>query len=155
MILTWRAGLLAALAVVAVAVAGTWPAALIATGVLVLVIALDLLLGASPATVGVRRGGDTLVRLGEEAHTDLTLTNLGRRDLACTVRVAWTPSAGARGGVQRVRIPARQRRRLDLTLRPTRRGDRRAGPVVVRALGPLGVAGRQAPGKGAGHPRAA
>ena len=45
--------------------------------------------------------------------------------------------------MQQVRIPARQRRRLDLTLRPTRRGDRRAGPVVIRALGPLRVAGRQ------------
>ena len=144
MVLTWRAGLLAAVAVLAVAIAGSWLAALVATGVLVLVVGLDLLLGASPGSVRVRRGGDTSVRLGEEAHTELTLTNLGRRDLACTVRDAWTPSAGAGGGVQRVRIPARQRRRLELTLRPTRRGDRRAGPVIIRALGPLRVAGRQA-----------
>ena len=92
----------------------------------------------------MRRGGDTSVRLGEQAHTELLLTNTGRRDLVSTVRDAWTPSAGARGGVQQVRIPARQRRRLELTLQPTRRGDRRAGPVVVRALGPLRVAGRQA-----------
>ena len=41
---------------------------------LVLVIGLDLLLGASPTAVRVRRGGDTSVRLGEEAHTELTLT---------------------------------------------------------------------------------
>ena len=143
MVLTWRAGVLAAVAVVAVAVAGSWGAVLVATGLLVLVIALDLLLGASPTAVRVRRGGDTSVRLGEQAHTELTLTNLGRRDLAATVRDSWTPSAGARGGVQSVRVPARQRRRLDLTLRPTRRGDRRAGPVVIRALGPLKVAGRQ------------
>ena len=60
------------------------------------------------------------------------------------MRNAWTPSAGARNGVQQVIIPGRQRRQLDLTLKPTRRGDRPAGPVVIRALGPLGVAGRQA-----------
>jgi uncharacterized protein (DUF58 family) len=142
-ILTGRAGLLAAAAVVAVAIAGSWPAALVATGVLVMVVGADLLLGASPATVRARRGGDTSVRLGEEAHTELTLTNLGRRTLVGTVRDAWTPSAGARGGVQPLRVPGRQRHRHELTLRPTRRGDRRAGPVVVRALGPLGVAGRQ------------
>jgi uncharacterized protein (DUF58 family) len=144
MVLTWRAGALAAAAVLAVAVVGSWWAALIATGVVLGLIILDLLLGASPAKVRVRRGGDTSVRLGEQAHTDLLLTNIGRRDLVSTVRDAWTPSAGASGGVQQVRIPARQRRRLELTLQPTRRGDRRAGPVVVRALGPLRIAGRQA-----------
>ena len=144
MILTWRAGALAAIAVIAVAVAGTWWAVLIATGALVAVIVADIALGASPAQVRVRRDGDISVRLGEEAQTQLMLTNLGRRDLTATVRNAWTPSAGARDGVQRVSIPARQRRQLGLTLRPTRRGDRRAGPVVIRALGPLRVAGRQA-----------
>jgi uncharacterized protein (DUF58 family) len=144
MILTWRAGALAAAAVVAVAVVGSWWAVLIASGVVVALIVIDLVLGASPAKVRTRRDGDTSVRLGEEAHTELLLTNTGRRDLVSTVRDAWTPSAGARGGVQRVRIPARQRRRLELTLQPTRRGDRRAGPVVIRALGPLRFAGRQA-----------
>jgi uncharacterized protein (DUF58 family) len=143
MILTWRAGALVAAAVVAVAIAGSWWGLLIASGVLVSLIVLDLVLGASPAKVRVRRDGDTSVRLGEQAHTELLLTNTGRRDLTATVRDAWTPSAGAIGGVQRVRIPARQRRRLELTLQPTRRGDRRAGPVVVRALGPLRLAGRQ------------
>ncbi len=144
MILTWRAGALAAAAVVVVAVLGSWWAVLGATAVLVGLIVLDLVLGASPAKVRVRRDGDTSVRLGEQARTELLLTNLGRRDLVSTVRDSWTPSAGARNGVQRVRIPARQRRRLELTLQPTRRGDRRAGPVVIRTLGPLRVAGRQA-----------
>ena len=144
MILTWRAGALAAAAVVGVAIVGSWWAVLIASGVVLALIILDLVLGASPAKVRARRDGDTSVRLGEEAHTELLLTNTGRRHLVSTVRDAWTPSAGARGGVQRVRIPARQRRRLELTLQPTRRGDRRAGPVVIRALGPLRVAGRQA-----------
>ncbi len=144
MILTWRAGVIAAAGVVAVAIAGTWWAVLIATGVLILVIVADIVLGASPARVRVWRDGDTSVRLGEEAHTRLVVSNLGRRDLRATIRDAWTPSAGARDGVRQATIPARQRRAYELTLRPVRRGDRRAGPVVIRALGPLGVAGRQA-----------
>jgi uncharacterized protein (DUF58 family) len=144
LILTWRAGALAAAGVIAVAIAGSWWAVLVATVVLVLVIVSDIVLGASPAAVRVWRDGDTSVRLGEEANTRLVVSNLGRRDLRATVRDAWTPSAGARDGVRRATIPARQRRAYELTLRPTRRGDRHAGPVVIRALGPLGVAGRQA-----------
>ena len=53
MILTWRAGALAA-AVVAVAIVGSWWAVLIASGVVVALIILDLVLGASPAKVRVR-----------------------------------------------------------------------------------------------------
>ena len=87
------------------------------------------------------------MRLGEEAQTQLMITNTGRRDLTSTVRDAWTPSAGARGGVQRVTIPARQRRRLELTLLPTRRGDRTAGPVVSGRWGRYGSpGGSPAPG---------
>ncbi len=144
MVLTWRAGVLAALSVLAVVITASWWAVLIATAVLVLVIIADIVLGPAPRKVQVRRSGDTSVRLGEPAQTQLILTNTGTRTLNGTVRNAWTPSAGARNGVQRVSIPGRQRRQLDLTLRPTRRGDRAAGPVVIRALGPLGVAGRQA-----------
>ncbi len=144
MVLTWRAGLLAAISVLAVAIAANWWAVLIATALLAAVITADIALGASPAKVGAGRSGDTSVRLGEEAQTQLILTNTGTRKINSTVRNAWTPSAGARDGVQRVIIPGRQRRQLSLTLKPTRRGDRPAGPVVIRALGPLGVAGRQA-----------
>ncbi|MET0695382.1 MAG: DUF58 domain-containing protein [Propionibacteriaceae bacterium] len=143
MVLTGRAGVAALLSVLAVAVAGSWWAVLIGTGALVLLIGFDLWRCPSPAQVRPVRSGDTSVRLGEEAYTSLTLTNQGRRSITCLVRDSWTPSAGARGGVQQVTIPARQRRILTLSLLPTRRGERRAGPVVIRALGPLGVAGRQ------------
>lgn len=143
MVLTWRAGLLAALGVVAVAVAGSWWAVFIASGVLVGVIGFDLLRTPSPARVQARRAGDTSVRLGETATTQLILSNTNAGTVRATVRNAWVPSAGALNGVQPVVIPPRQRRLLALTMVPTRRGDRRAGPVVLRILGPLGVAGRQ------------
>lgn len=144
MVLTWRAGVLAAVSVLAVAIAGSWWAVLVASGLLVAVIAADLVLTASPRRVTARREGDTSVRLGETATTQLILTNTGRKLVRGTVRDSWTPSAGARHGVNQISIPARQRRIQSLTLQPTRRGDRPAGPVVLRVLGPLKVAGRQA-----------
>ena len=147
MVLTWRAGALAALSIVAVAIAvaagASWWAMPIATATSAALIAADVLLCPSPARVVARRGGDSSVRLGEQATGTLLLTNTGRRRLRGVVRNAWTPSAGARGGVQPVDLPPRQRRLLSVTLRPTRRGDLPAGPVVVRALGPLGIAGLQ------------
>ncbi len=147
MVLTWRAGALAAGSVIAVAVAvaltGSWLAVPIATGVLVLAIAADVAVCPSPKAVQARRGGDTSVRLGEEATGTLLLTNTGKRRLRGVVRNSWTPSAGALGGVQSIDIPGRQRRLLSITLRPRRRGDLPAGPVVVRVLGPMGFAGRQ------------
>lgn len=144
MVLTRRAGILAAVSVAAVAVLGSWWAVLTSTVVLAAVIGADVFLAASPAKVHARRGGDTSVRLGQVATTQLTLTNTGPKPVHGVVRDSWQPSAGARHGVSSVTIPARQRRALTLTLLPTRRGDRRAGPVVLRILGPLRVAGRQA-----------
>ena len=143
MVLSGRAAALALLAVVVVAVLGSWWAVLGCVAVLLLVLGADLALCPSPARVHAVRRGDTSVRLGEQASTELLLTNRGRRAIRCRVRDAWVPSAGASGGVCTVTIPARQRRLLPLTLVPTRRGDRHAGPVVVRSWGPLGLAGRQ------------
>lgn len=143
MVLTWRAAAAGLVAVLAVAVVGSWWAVLIGAAGLVLLIGADAWLCPSPADLRPQRSGDTSVRLGEEASTFLTLTNVGNRAIYCLVRDAWTPSAGARGGVNRLTIPARQRRVLTLALRPTRRGERHSGPVVIRTIGPLGVAGRQ------------
>jgi uncharacterized protein (DUF58 family) len=143
MVLSRRAALVALVAVLVVAVVGSWWAVLGCCLALVVLVGVDLVRCASPVRVRVQRAGDTSVRLGEEASATLTLTNLGTRDLSGVVRDSWTPSAGAQRGVQEVTLPARQRRTLTLTLRPTRRGVRQAGPVVIRAWGPLGLAGRQ------------
>ena len=144
MVLSWRAAVGAGIALLAVLAVRSWWAVGIASAILVGLIVADVLLCAVPARVQARRGGDTSIRLGEQAETTLLLTNQGGRRIRGTVRNAWIPSAGARNGVQRVDLPARQRRRLSCSLLPTRRGDRDAGPVVIRCLGPLGVAGRQA-----------
>jgi uncharacterized protein (DUF58 family) len=59
------------------------------------------------------------------------------------LRDAWPPSAGAVQTRHPLNVPAGERRRLTTTLRPTRRGDRRADRVTVRSVGPLGLAARQ------------
>ncbi|MDP9395710.1 MAG: DUF58 domain-containing protein, partial [Actinomycetota bacterium] len=59
------------------------------------------------------------------------------------VRDAWPPSAGAADDRHPVAVPPAERRRATTVLRPTRRGDRHAHRVTVRAVGPLGLAARQ------------
>jgi uncharacterized protein (DUF58 family) len=151
MALTGRAALLALAGVVPLWLApgpGTfagWMALLTA------VIALDLALAGSPRQVTVSREQAGSVRLGTGAEPAFTLTNGGGRRLRGVVRDAWQPSAGALDSRHRLDLPAGQRRRFVTRLVPTRRGDRAVEHVVVRSLGPLGVAGRQrslrAPGR--------
>lgn len=142
MVLTRRAAVLVLLAVPAALLVGAW-AWLIAAAVVVLVV-VDVALCPSPRQVRVARGGATTVRLGEPAEVWFTITNPGRHRLRGTARNAWIPSAGARDGVRTIDVPPGERRRWTTHLQPTRRGDRTAGPVVIRVLGPLGIAGRQA-----------
>lgn len=143
MVLSRWAALLAGFGVLGVLATRSWWAVLACTGVLVLAVVTDLVLCASPRAVRVQRDGDTSLRLGDRGTSTVTLTNLSRRTLRAVVRNAWTPSAGASGGIAALTIGPRQRRRAVATLLPTRRGDRSAGPVVVRSWGPLRLAGRQ------------
>ncbi|CAG7844823.1 hypothetical protein USB125703_01070 [Pseudoclavibacter triregionum] len=104
---------------------------------------LDAALAASPRTLLVERGPVETIRLGQEAASLLSIEQLGRRTLRGIVRDAWEPSAGAPRMRAKVTLPPGERRVIDSTLRPTRRGTRRARFVAVRSLGPLGLAGRQ------------
>jgi len=161
MALTWRAVVLAALGVIPVVlfpVPGTvvvW--ALVVAGVC----AVDVALAASPRAVALQRRTPRSVRLGTTARSELVLTNTARRRLRAVVRDAWPPSlvpdanvrtdgAGAgepvvaRSARHDVDLPPGESARVRTPLRPTRRGDRVAGPVTVRSYGPLRVAARQA-----------
>jgi uncharacterized protein (DUF58 family) len=142
MVLTWRPAALAALTTLAVIVSGSWWALLGFVLVIALVV-LDLLVAPSPRKVTVLRGGDTSLRLGESGEVWVRIGNTGRRRLRARIRDSWIPSAGARGGVGMLDIPSGHRRLHYTTLHPTRRGDRHAGPVVLRSFGPLRFAGRQ------------
>lgn len=144
MAITGRAVALAALGLVPVllvpsyATVGTWVA------LWLLVVAVDVALSASPRDVEVARGPIPAVRLTEAASSTLTLVNDGRRRLRGVVRDAWQPTAGATGNRHPLDVRPGEARRVTTRLRPVRRGDLLADRVTIRAVGPLGVAGRQA-----------
>ncbi|MEV2273969.1 DUF58 domain-containing protein [Nocardiopsis sp. NPDC049922] len=145
MAVTGRAVVVGLLAVAAVAISGTvgaWATA-VALGVLVVLLATDVLLAASPRALRLTREGDTTLRLGDSATVYVTLANPTRRPLRGWVRDAWPPSASATPKRVPVRVAAGERRRITTTLTPTRRGDARAAGVTVRSIGPMGLAGRQ------------
>jgi uncharacterized protein (DUF58 family) len=144
MVLTGRTALLA--------LAGVIPVLLLphgaTVGVWLLVVAIgigvDLALAGRPQGVQVIREPVPAVRLGQPVEAVLVLRNHGRRTVRGVFRDGWQPSAGATPSRQPLDLPAGRRRRLVTTLTPTRRGDRWAQHVTIRAFGPLGLAARQA-----------
>ncbi|MCM3500720.1 DUF58 domain-containing protein [Microbacterium sp. P26] len=148
MFVTGRLALLVALGVVplvllstaglsAWAVAGGW---LLLCAVLALV---DRALAADPRRVEITRTHPERALLDEPVAGELRVRNLGTRTLRTRVRDAWQPTAGAPAERQRFTVPPGERRGAPLPLLPRRRGELRSAFVVVRAAGPLGLAGRQ------------
>ncbi|MFF8278290.1 DUF58 domain-containing protein [Streptomyces lateritius] len=149
MALTGRTALLAALGSLPVGIlAPSWTGMLAVNAPLSLAILCDYAMAAPVRTLRFTRSGDTSVRLGDGAEVQLTVTNPSGRRLRAQLRDAWPPSSWLPGteqaaSRQRLTVPAGERRRISTTLRPTRRGDRRAARVTVRSYGPLGLAARQ------------
>ncbi|WP_028923510.1 DUF58 domain-containing protein [Pseudonocardia acaciae] len=144
MAVTGRAALLAAIGALVVGFAlPAWWGLAVVEGALLAGVLVDLALAGSVRGLRMWRSGDTSVRLGRDATVHLVVHNPGRRPVRGTLRDAWPPSAGATPGRHPLRVPAGERRRLEVTLRPTRRGDRPADRVTVRSVGPLGLAARQ------------
>jgi uncharacterized protein (DUF58 family) len=140
---TGRAALVALIGTLA-AVASRSVAGLLAVdGIIVAAIALDVVLAAGVRQLTLTRSGDTTILLGQQGTATLTIGNPGRRQLRGVVRDAWQPSLQPTGPV-RVVIPAGGQVVVNTTLASTRRGDKAAGQVTVRSLGPLGLAARQA-----------
>jgi len=144
MVLTGRAAFVALLLTAPIAVlARSWQGVLAADGVLLVLLALDVVLAGSPRGLTLSRTGDTRTRLGEEAVVTLTVRNTGRRRVVGVLRDAWAPTAGAAVTRHRVDLDPEQGTRIGTVLRPVRRGERRPDLVTVRSLGPLRLAGRQ------------
>ncbi|MEV4804859.1 DUF58 domain-containing protein [Nonomuraea sp. NPDC049421] len=144
MALTGRAGLLAAIGIVVVLFAPQPGAAL--AGVCLLLaagIVIDLAFAGSVRPLRFHRSGDTLLRLGQRATVELVVENPGGRRVRGALRDAWPPSAGAAPRVVPLDVPAGERRKITITLSPSRRGDRSSVAVTVRSVGPLGLAARQ------------
>jgi uncharacterized protein (DUF58 family) len=112
-------------------------------GALLVASVADWLLAGKVGAIRLERRGATQTRLGESVTVTLVVTNSGRRTLRARIRDAWVPSAGASPYEHRVKVPAGDRRTVETTLTPTRRGDRPAARVTVRSYGPLGLAFRQ------------
>jgi uncharacterized protein (DUF58 family) len=143
-VITGRAALLCALgALIPPLTPAPGLAVLAVLGVLLVASVVDWALAARVGAVRLERRGATQTRLGEPVTVTLLVTNGGRRTLRGRIRDGWVPSAGAAPYEHRLRIPAGDRRALETTLRPTRRGDRPAVRVTIRSYGPLGLAFRQ------------
>jgi uncharacterized protein (DUF58 family) len=127
-----------------------WLAA--ATGLVALLVGLDLALAGSVSDLRAERAGDRQVRAGNTATVRLTLHNDGPRPVHGQVRDAWVPSAGATSTpsrYDRVTIEPGESLTVVTELAPRRRGDRPAVRVTVRSYGPLGLAYRQNGRRGA------
>jgi uncharacterized protein (DUF58 family) len=144
MVVTGRAALLALFGalVVALAIPSTG-GVVIVTGALLALIGVDIVVAGAVRTLRFERSGDAAIRLGTTARVALTVSNPGSRRVRGLIRDAWQPSAGIVADRAGIDLPSGERRRIELTLVPTRRGDRLTDRVTVRSIGPLGLAGRQ------------
>jgi uncharacterized protein (DUF58 family) len=144
MALTGRTGLVALLGAILVGlVLPGWSGILLVACLVLAGVVVDLALAGNVRGLRFSRSGDSTIRLGETGQVRMTVENPGRRLVRGTLRDAWPPSAGAVGQRHRIDVPAGERRWVTTVLEPTRRGDRPAHRVTVRARGPLGLAARQ------------
>ncbi|MFD3595430.1 DUF58 domain-containing protein [Nocardia sp. NPDC058640] len=144
MVVTGRFALLATVAAAVVMfVVPTAVGVLAACAVLVTVLLVDVALTARADALSVTREPLTVVRLGRSAEVELAVTNVGTGTVRGTLWDSWPDSARAELRGHHLDLAPHTRIRLRTKLTPTYRGDRVAGPVTVRLLGPLGLAGRQ------------
>jgi uncharacterized protein (DUF58 family) len=135
--------LLALVGIAAVVLLPGWATIALAVTLLVALVIVDLALAASPRAALLSRSLPSSVRLGEEATAVLTVHNAGGRPMRALVKEGWQPSAGAADPRGRLTVPAGGRARLDVRLRPTRRGALQVSHTTIRSYGPLGLAARQ------------
>ncbi|WP_067532453.1 DUF58 domain-containing protein [Nocardia crassostreae] len=144
MVVTGRAALAAGAAALFVTlVMPSWPGVALATAVLAALVGADLALLGSTGALVVSREPLSIVRTGRSIEVEVTAVNTGARTLRGTLWDDWPASSHAEHRGHDLRLPPNTKVRLHTELTPEYRGDRAAGPVTVRLLGPLGLAGRQ------------
>ena len=144
MVLTGRAGLVALICVLPIVVS-PWPETVFIAllALLALTVAVDVALAASTRRLTFVRFGETASRLGQPVAAGLTIENVGNRRFRGQVRDAWPPSGRAQPRTHSVNLLSGQRMGVETLLRPVRRGDQNSSLITARAIGPLGLAGRQ------------
>ncbi len=143
MALTGRAALVALVGTLAAVLLRTVPGLVTVDGLIAVAIVADVALAGSVRQLRMSRAGDTRIMLGERGATTLTITNPGRRTVRGLLRDAWQPSLGGTSRAEIIIQPGGHAT-VTTTMVPTRRGDKAAGKVTVRSVGPLGLAARQA-----------
>lgn len=121
----------------------SWLGVAVVSALLVVAVLADLAAAGSAGWLTLTREPLTGVRLGRSTEVELVVTNTGPRTVRGMLWDDWPDSARAAGGGHRLALEPGTRTRYRTTLTPTHRGDRAAGPITVRVLGPLGLAGRQ------------
>ncbi|KQY30670.1 hypothetical protein ASD42_25860 [Nocardia sp. Root136] len=144
MVVTGRFALLATVAAAVVMfVVPTGVGVLGACAVLLALLLTDVTLTARADSLSLTRDPLTVVRLGRDTEVELVVTNTGPATVRGMLWDAWPDSARADIDGRHLDLTPHTRIRLRTSLTPIYRGDRVAGPVTLRLLGPLGLAGRQ------------
>ncbi|WP_300266543.1 DUF58 domain-containing protein [Microbacterium sp.] len=110
----------------------------------VALLVVDIVLAASARQVTVTRRVAERARMNEPVEVSVAVHNHGTRTLNALLRDAWQPTAGASSQRLALQVPAGERRRIGIALRPRRRGELVSEFVFLRSRGPLGLGGRQA-----------
>ncbi|MFE3441751.1 DUF58 domain-containing protein [Nocardia sp. NPDC059180] len=144
MVVTGRLAAVAAVAALLVTfVLPSWLGVAVVSALLVVAVLVDLGAAGSAGALTLAREPLTVVRLGRSTEIELAVTNTGARTVRGMLWDDWPGSAHAVDRTHRIALDPGTRSRYRTTLTPTHRGDRVAGPITIRALGPLGLAGRQ------------
>ncbi len=144
MVLTGRFALIALAAAVFVAVVvPSWLGVLLASGLLVVLALADFTMTPRADRISLRRPELTTVRLGTAANVELVVGNEDTRRIRGMLWQDWPGSAQAQRRRVALSVPPGKLVRYGNVLTPLHRGDRVAGPVTVRLIGPLGLAGAQ------------
>ncbi|WP_405159695.1 DUF58 domain-containing protein [Nocardia sp. NBC_01499] len=115
----------------------------IATGALAAALLFDLGSVGRARDLTLSRAPLTTVRLGRSTEVELVAVNNGTRPMRGVVWDDWPDTARAENRTHPLDLAPATLVRFRTTLAPTYRGDRVAGQVTVRLIGPLGLAGRQ------------
>ncbi|SMY12386.1 DUF58 domain-containing protein [Brevibacterium jeotgali] len=143
MALTWRFLVLTAIAAVPIALRPEGTTFLVMLGVLAIIGLLDWLAAPGIRALGFQRTPGPRIRLGEDTHAVLTVTNSGRRRRRLLVRDAWAPTAGAQDNRFRATVRSGSSHERTTVLRPTRRGMLRADRITIRSTSWIGLVARQ------------
>lgn len=144
MIVTGQLAAAAAVAAVIVMFAvPSWVGVLAATALLTVLVLIDRATAGSAADLQLTRRPMVVVRLGRSTAAEVTVTNAGSHRVRGVLADAWPASTQPVGYTHRFHLAPGAQAVFTTTLTPTARGDRMPGPVTVRLVGVLGLAGRR------------